>query len=266
MFVGVSGVGKTKRIQSLLDIQDESIETFTINFSAGTGAAAVQDVIESHYEKKAKNKYKPRKAKKKAIAFIDDFNMPRKEKYFAQPPIEIIRQVMDHGFWYHRKELKPNIIQNLELITAMGEPGGGRTDITPRIISNFHMLNYTQPNESVMKTIYGTILDYKFNGFYDDIKQLTEPLVLATIQIFNTVKASFMPTPQLCHYQFNMRDISKVFLGLFKANKGFYDTGEQMIKLWGHEIQRVFQDRLNETEGYYDHQTRFRGILDEALV
>jgi len=266
MFVGVSGVGKTKRIQSLLDIQDESIETFTINFSAGTGAAAVQDVIESHYEKKAKNKYKPRKAKKKAIAFIDDFNMPRKEVYGAQPPIEIIRQVMDHGFWYHRKELKPNIIQNLELITAMGEPGGGRTDITPRIISNFHMLNYTQPNEGVMKTIYGTILDYKFNGFYDDIKQLTEPLVLATIQIFNVVKASFMPTPQLCHYQFNMRDISKVFLGLFKANKGFYDTGEQMIKLWGHEIQRVFQDRLNETEGYYDHQTRFRGILDEALV
>lgn len=41
MFVGVSGVGKTKRIQSLLDIQEESIETFTINFSAGTNATAV---------------------------------------------------------------------------------------------------------------------------------------------------------------------------------------------------------------------------------
>ena len=83
MFVGVSGVGKTKRIQSLLDIQEESIETFTINFSAGTGATALQETIESHYEKKAKNKYKPKKAKKKAIAFIDDFNMPRKDYYGA---------------------------------------------------------------------------------------------------------------------------------------------------------------------------------------
>jgi septin family protein len=41
MFVGYSGVGKTKRIESLLGIQDESIETFTINFSAGTSSPAV---------------------------------------------------------------------------------------------------------------------------------------------------------------------------------------------------------------------------------
>jgi dynein heavy chain, axonemal len=77
----------------------------------------------------------------------------------------------------------------------MGEPGGGRTVITPRIISSFHVLNYTQPSESIMKSIYGTICDHKFIGFYDEIKQLTEPMALATIQIFNTVKASFMPTP-----------------------------------------------------------------------
>ena len=62
-----------------------------------------------------------------------------------------------------------------------------------------------------------------------------------------------------------MRDISKVFLGLFKAQKDFYDTKEQMIKLWGHEIQRVFQDRLAEIEGYYDHQTKFKEILNDAL-
>jgi len=98
--------------------------------------------------------------------------MPRKEIFGAQPPIELIRQVMDTGFWYHRKELKPNIIQNLELITSMGEPGGGRTQISPRVMSNYHILNYTQPNEAVMKKIYETICDFKFIGFYDEIKQL----------------------------------------------------------------------------------------------
>jgi dynein heavy chain len=50
-----------------------------------------------------------------------------------------------------------------------------------------------------------------------------------------------------------MRDISKVFQGLFKADKDFYDSKEQMVKLWGHEIQRVFQDRLAEIPGVYDH-------------
>lgn len=77
---------------------------------------------------------------------------------------------MDTGFWYHRTQLCPNIIQNLEVVTAMGEPGGGRTVITPRIVSNFHMLNYTEPNDVVKKKIYETICDFKFVGFYDEIK------------------------------------------------------------------------------------------------
>ena len=76
--------------------------SFTINFSAGTSANSVQEIIESQFDRRAKNRFQPKGSKLKAICFIDDFNMPRKDTFGSQPPIELVRQWIDYGYWFDR--------------------------------------------------------------------------------------------------------------------------------------------------------------------
>ena len=40
---------------------------------------------------------------KKLLTFMDDLNMPAKDTFGSQPPLELIRQWIDYGFWYDRQ-------------------------------------------------------------------------------------------------------------------------------------------------------------------
>jgi len=51
---------------------------------------------------------------------------------------------------------------NLQILAAMGKPGGGRAEISPRMLSRFHVINYTVPTESNLKKIFETLAITKF--------------------------------------------------------------------------------------------------------
>ena len=187
--------------------------------------------------------------------------MPRLDTFGSQPPLELIRQWMDYQFWYDRQKIEPNYIQDLQVISSMGKPGGGRAEISPRIVSKFHLINYTVPSELNMKKIFETIATFKFQVFDEEIKNLSEPLAVSTIALFNLIQEHFLPTPAKSHYVYNMRDVSKVFQGLYQADKNFYEGKEHIIKLWAHEVLRVFADRLNSLAD----RDQFKGFLNEQM-
>ena len=100
----------------------------------------------------------------RCVVFVDDLNMPKKEKYGAQPPIEILRQFVDGGGWYERKDNKHpfrNIVDTM-VICAMGTPGGGRSFITPRFQRHFNIIAFANFDDATLTSIFRSILKYHF--------------------------------------------------------------------------------------------------------
>lgn len=102
LFVGGAGTGKTQVIKDYLaSTKPELVSHKTINFSSFTDAAALQMNIESMLDKKSGKTYGSA-MNKTLIAFIDDLNMPYVDKYGTQSPIQLLRQIIDHGSIFNR--------------------------------------------------------------------------------------------------------------------------------------------------------------------
>ena len=57
-----------------------------------------------------------------------------------------------------------------------------------------------------------------------------------------------MPTAVKFHYLFNLRDLSNVFQGLLFASNECITTPTELVRLWCHETQRVYLDKLADSK------------------
>ena len=116
----------------------------------------MQDIIEARVEKRTKGTYVPIGGTQ-LVTFMDDLNMPVKDEFGSQPPLELIRQWIDFGFWYDREKQLPKRIQKMFLLASMGPPGGGRMSISRRLQSRFNQINITFPTVNAAISSYLTL-------------------------------------------------------------------------------------------------------------
>ncbi|XP_023298158.2 dynein axonemal heavy chain 2 [Lucilia cuprina] len=261
LLVGNVGTGKTSTAVSVMESCDKAKFTvFSINISAQTTAAGLQESIENRTEKRTKTHYVPIGGKK-MICFMDDFNMPAKDVYGSQPPLELIRQWIDYKYWFNRRNQQKIYVLNTLLMAAMGPPGGGRQIISSRTMSRFFLLNMTFPTEDIISRIFGTMIRQKLQTFSNEVRELWEHITEASIHIYRDVVDKMLPTPNKSHYLFNLRDISKVFQGLLRSNSEVQVKKSQFLRLWVHECFRVYCDRLVDD----NDQAWFQNKVNEVL-
>ena len=252
---GATGTGKTVVVnQQLGKGMPDNFLPKNMAFSASTSANQTQDIIDASMDKRRKGVFGP-PVGKKMIIIIDDLNMPAKEEYGAQPPIELIRQWFDHVSWYDRKTFEVRTIIDITMVGVMGPPGGGRVALTNRIMRHYTMLSFVEMGSRSLHMIFSTIMSTwikaNFSGTEKtpDYVALTDKVVAATSHVYKTVLKDLLPTPAKSHYTFNLRDLAKVFQGVLTGDTKKLTDPSDVTRLWIHECNRVFADRLiNETD------------------
>ena len=102
-------------------------------------------------------------------------------------------------------------LDDIILLSAMGPPGGGRSQITNRITRHFNVIAYTELDQVTISQIFTALVTNFLKRFCEDIRNLIDPFIESVLVVYDRVKKELLPTPSKSHYTFNLRDISKVF-------------------------------------------------------
>lgn len=220
LFSGDTGTGKTVVIQQelLKNFDKEKFTSISFAFSAQTTVNQTQDIIDGKLDKRRKGYYGPPFGKR-CLMFIDDMNMPAKQTYGDQPPIELLRQWCDTGGWYERKGWEFRNLIDINAIGAMGPPGGGKPFITGRYQRHFNLIFVTPFEAESMFRIFNSVLAFWLGRFSGSVAGACQSVVKSTITMYEDISAEMLPTPAKSHYTFNLRDLSKVHLGICGCQK-----------------------------------------------
>ena len=259
MLCGTAGTGKTSILQEYLRNLDKDADKMlstTVNLSYYTDSAKLQGEFELAIDRRSGRKHGPPQGHHLAL-FLDDVNLPYVETYGTQNAIALLTQHLQYGDWFDRTDLgMRKEVVDVQYLAAMN-PTAGSFDICERAQRHFATFACMMPSKGDLKTIYGSILGGHLKGFPAKVEDCCDKIVEATIALHGQVLQRFLPSAVKFTYNWNMRELTNVFQGLTLARPDHCATPLPLLRLWVHECERVFGDRLvTESE-----TAVFRGML-----
>jgi len=253
MLIGYAGSGKTQICKGMLkEINMEKYTSMTINFNYFTDAKNLQEMLEKPLKRQGKVFAPP--LNKRLIYYLDDLNMPARDEYDTQTAIELLRQNADYSHWFDRVKLKPKNIENTQYLASMN-PSAGSFAVSARFQRHFWLLAVPMPEQDSLNRIYSTFLTAHFKKFKQAVYEQVQPILKAALAIHGAVCAKYKKTAINFHYEFSVRHISNVFQGILQAQPAQFTEPEKLIKLWMHESERIYCDRLVTKADIADYKT-----------
>lgn len=169
--------------------------------------------------------------------------------------------MLDHRIWYDSKELFNMKIIDTMVIAAMKPPTEKQTEMSPRFMRHFNSIYIDHFLDSTISAIFSRLVLWHLDtkGFSKEFDPCIEQVVSSTLQVHKFAITNLLPTPDRTHYIFNLRDFSRVILGVLLSTPESMEDLRAMKRLWVHEAMRVYYDRLVDDA---DKSKLFQQIVD----
>lgn len=251
LLCGNAGSCKTTIMLELMEpfIQENGIEHegFYYPLYTNCNPKSLQNFIEKSSNKKSKNTYgsKPGKIH---VFFLDDVNLADYENKNNGICSELLRQILEKAGMYDRTKIYWKNIEDTCFISAYSQ--SSRSKLNERFFTNLQRIQLNFPNFNYNKKLFEAFLNEFFlvNSFAEGVKNLNNGLVSASLELYRRVNEHLKAVPRKFFYHFSLKEIIQVFIGLLgsKHNPLAQNNRETIIRLWSHEVFRVYLDRLSD--------------------
>ncbi|KAG1714039.1 Dynein heavy chain 3, axonemal [Nymphon striatum] len=263
-FVGPTAVGKTLITKKfMMQLSPQSHLVNHINFCGKTTAAKTYSMIMAKLDRRRRGLFGA-SMQRKYVVYIDDLNMPVKDGWDQQPPIQLLRQYIDHNSWFDLKCLTSVQFENMTLVTTMVPPNGKcDRNICPRFITHFNVIGIDDLDEHTISTILTKVCreHIKMAAYDLPVQNFMKNIIDSTIEVYRCMEKIIPTHSSHLLIMFNFREISRVLLPVFVIPDSFLQDSKKMIKLWLHETSRVFCDKLSNDS----HRTYLFDVIKDVL-
>eukprot|EP01022_Parablepharisma_sp_SALTPOND_P016862 TRINITY_DN2579_c0_g1_i1.p1 TRINITY_DN2579_c0_g1~~TRINITY_DN2579_c0_g1_i1.p1 ORF type:complete len:1508 (+),score=167.76 TRINITY_DN2579_c0_g1_i1:7253-11776(+) len=266
MVLGSGDSGKSTILNRVMtnEISSERWLKKTTQFTGKTSASALQEMVESNFEKRVKNVYAPKGFAQRFLLCIDDINLPNASPKNSQNPLELLRALICHKGLYDYKQNKFKEMIKLQVSAA------SKTDkLSPRLLRYFCIVNIPPLSETALRAIFGKILEWGFKKYEGELNRYMGDLVTLTLNVYKTVAQTFLPVPAKCHYRFSLRSLIDIFKGLSAVPPAEYEKAKDelqkqtlLYKLWMHECTRTFGDALADVTNRKEFEEILKNVAE----
>lgn len=175
------------------------------------------------------------------VVFCDEINLPAQDAYGTQRVIMFLRQLTEQGgFW--NNDCKWITLRRIQFVGACNPPtDAGRVTLSGRFLRHAPVLLVDYPAEESLKQIYRAF-NQALLKLHPNLKGLVDPLNNAMVCFYLKNQARFTAdmAPQ---YIYSPRELSRWVRALYEAIEPLDAlTVDELVRLWGHEAMRLFQD------------------------